>query len=129
MPDKIEDLTSHRCLSYGQIAAVQRWTLTKGPETVQAPITSVLCSNNGDVLRAAALRGQGIAILPTFLVGPDIAAGRLDVVLPRHQALPLALHALYAPNRFLAAKTRKFIDFLVECFGETPVWDAIAQDP
>jgi DNA-binding transcriptional LysR family regulator len=34
------------------------------------------------------------------------------------------LYALYAPNRYLAAKTRLFIDFLVERLGTAPEWDA-----
>ena len=90
---------------------------------ISVPIASALCSNNGDVLRAAALKGNGITLLPTFMVGPDIKAGRLQVVLPDNPPAHLAIYALYAPNRYLAAKTRLFIDFLVERFGETPQWD------
>ena len=70
-----------------------------------------------EVLRAAALADNGIALLPTFLIGPDIAARRLQVVLPEYPPLDLSIFAVYAPNRYLAAKTRLFIDFLVERFG------------
>ena len=69
------------------------------------PITSCLCSNNGDVLRAAALQGNGIARLPTFIVGADIKAGRLREVLPSYAPSRIGIYALYAPNRYLAAKT------------------------
>jgi DNA-binding transcriptional LysR family regulator len=75
------------------------------------------------VLREAALAGNGIAALPTFIVGPDVKAGRLALVLPDHPPSALALYALYAPNRYLAAKTRVFVDFLVARFGGTPEWD------
>ena len=93
-------------------------------EVVNVPITAALCSNNGEVLRAAALAGNGIANLPTFLVGPDIAAGRLQTVLVATPPTEFGIFALYAPNRYLAAKTRVFIDFLVSRFGEQPGWDA-----
>ena len=76
------------------------------------------------MLRTAALAGNGIANLPTFLVGPDIAAGKLVQVLSDHAPAELGIFALYAPNRYLAAKTRVFIDFLVARFGEEPAWDA-----
>ncbi len=66
------------------------------------PIHSVLCSNNGDVLRSAALNGRGIAILPTFLVGPDIEDGRLETVLYQFPQPELGVHAFYASNRYLA---------------------------
>jgi DNA-binding transcriptional LysR family regulator len=83
-----------------------------------------LCSNNGDVLRSAALDGNGITNLPTFLIGPDLAAKKLKIVLPETPPPALAIYALYAPHRYLAAKTRLFIDFLAERFGEEPEWDA-----
>ena len=57
-------------------------------------------------LRAAALAGNGIADLPTFMVGPDIAAGRLQPVLTATPPTELGIFALYAPNRYMAAKTR-----------------------
>ncbi len=108
------------------MAAAQRWTLARDGAAVSVPVTSRLCSNNGDVLREAALSGIGITNLPTFLIGPDIAAGRLELVLPEARPTPLGIFALYAPNRYLAAKTRVFIDFLIGRFGETPEWDAFA---
>ena len=126
MPQAPEDLAAHACLTYGHMAAAQRWTLTRDGAAVTVPVTSRLCSNNGDVLREAALSGIGITNLPTFLIGPDIAAGRLEVVLPETRPSPLGIFALYAPNRYLAAKTRVFIDFLIGRFGETPEWDAFA---
>ncbi|MFM9939023.1 MAG: LysR family transcriptional regulator [Hyphomicrobiaceae bacterium] len=122
-PQAPEDLISHRCLNYGHTTTLQRWHLTYDGETITLPINSVLCSNNGDVLRAAALGGRGITKLPTFLVGPDIKAGKLTVVLPDYPPTELGLIALYAPNRYLAAKTRVLIDFLAARFGDKPGWD------
>jgi DNA-binding transcriptional LysR family regulator len=43
-------------------------------------------------------------------------------VLDAYSPPPLPIHALYAPNRFLAAKTRLFIDFLAERFSAAP-WE------
>jgi DNA-binding transcriptional LysR family regulator len=123
-PKTPSELRDHRCLAYGHMAAVHRWQLIQGSEVVTVQITSALCSNNGEVLRTAALAGNGIANLPTFLVGPDIAAGKLMQVLPDNPPAEFGIYALYAPNRYLAAKTRVFIDFLVARFGEEPAWDA-----
>jgi DNA-binding transcriptional LysR family regulator len=122
-PQSPADLAQHRCLNYGHATFMQRWPLTEAGKPISVPITAALSSNNGDVLRAAALKGNGIAALPTFMVGADIKAGRLAVVLPDNPPAPLGIFALYAPNRYLAAKTRVFIDFLVERFGPEPEWD------
>jgi DNA-binding transcriptional LysR family regulator len=122
-PGTPDDLAQHRCLNYGHTTTLQRWQLTQDGQTFGVAINSVMCSNNGDVLRAAALAGQGITKLPTFLVGPDIKAGRLAVVLPEYLPTELGVFALYAPNRYLAAKTRLLIDFLAARLGERPSWE------
>ncbi len=122
-PETPDDLANHSCLNYGHTTVLQRWQLIHNGKDLTAPINSRLCSNNGDVLRVAALAGQGITLLPTFLVGNDIQAGRLHVVLPDYPPTELGIYALYAPNKYLAAKVRVLIDFLVDRFGPEPPWD------
>jgi DNA-binding transcriptional LysR family regulator len=122
-PTTPADLTRHRALQYGHMASAQRWQLVHGEEVRTVAVTPCLCSNNGDVLRAAALAGNGITLLPTFLLGPDIKAKRLQVVLRDFPPTDLGIYAIYAPNRYLAAKTRLLIDFLAERYGHTPNWD------
>lgn len=121
-PHTPADLTHHKCLSYGHTTSMQRWQLVDDGQAVSVSIGACLSANNGDVLRDAAVKGIGIARLPVFIVGPDIESGRLRVVLPDNAPADGAIHALYAPNRYLAAKTRVFIDFLVERFGHNPPW-------
>jgi DNA-binding transcriptional LysR family regulator len=123
-PETPQDLISHRCLHYGHSTTVPRWMLTENGQSINVPIAACLSSNNGDTLRDAAIKGIGIARLPSFLVSSEISAGQLSVVLPDYPPQDITIHALYAPNRFLAAKTRLFIDFLVERFGR-PTWDMI----
>ena len=118
-----EDLARHACLTYGHTTTLQRWRIVRDGEPVSIPIDSVLCSNSGDVLRAAALSGRGVALLPTFLIGRDIESGALRTVLGRFPQPALGIHALYASNRYLAAKTRAFVDFLAGRFGDEPEWD------
>lgn len=127
VPQRPEDLTGHRGLNYGHTTALQRWQLTRDGQPFIVSITSAMCCNNGDVLRTACLASQGIARLPTFIVGPDIAAGRLAVVLPDYPPEELGIHALYVPSRYLAAKVRLLIDFLVDRFGDHPAWDGFAR--
>lgn len=127
-PRTLAELSQHRCLSYGHTTLLQRWQLRDGEEIVSVPITSCLCSNNGDVLRDAALSGNGIAKLPAFLIGSDLEGGTLRAVLRQHTPTELGIYALYAPNRYLAAKTRVFVDFLVDHIGgPRPPWFAAGE--
>ena len=128
-PKSPADLANHRCLSYGHTTSMQRWHLMEKGKPISVSIGACLSSNNGDALRDAAVKGIGIAQLPTFIVGEDVAEGRLKIVLPDNRPDDLTIHALYAPNRYLAAKTRVFIDFLVDRFGKKPSWDEFDAKP
>jgi DNA-binding transcriptional LysR family regulator len=128
-PSSPAELAGHRCLVYGHTTTVARWQLRHADEVIKVEVPSYLCSNNGEVLRAAALKGNGIAELPTFIVGGDLKAGRLEVVMPDYPPPELGIYALYAANRYLAAKTRVVIDFLVGRFGGTPEWDEFPLTP
>lgn len=122
VPETPAELAGHKCLHYGHSTTVPRWQLTENGVPISVAITACLSSNNGDTLRDAALKGIGVARLPSFIVGNDVAAGKLKVVLAAYPPQDLLIHALYAPNRFLAAKSRVFIDFLVERFAR-PAWE------
>lgn len=118
------DLSGHNCLAYtyGLLSDGWRFTGPAGEEMV--PVSGNLTVNNGDALRMAALSGQGIIALPTFIVGADLRAGTLRPVLEDYALPEMGIHAVYPPGRHLAAKVRSLIDFLAARFGETPEWDA-----
>src|SRR5882757_6846399 len=122
-PGHPNDLRNHACLSYGHLATGNQWKLTgsDGDHWVQTPWT--LCTNNAEVLRDAAVKGRGIALLPTFIAGADLRSGALRSILAKYKAPELALYAVYAPTRHLSVKVRVFIDFLVERFSGRPSWD------
>jgi DNA-binding transcriptional LysR family regulator len=124
-PSHPKELRGHDCLNYGYLATGNQWKLTgpDGDHWVQRPWR--LCTNNAEVLRDAAVKGRGIALLPTFIVGADLQQGGLRTILPDFVAPEMTLHAIYSPTRQLAAKTRAFIDFLVERFGGRPYWDLV----
>ncbi len=82
-----------------------------------------LCANNAEVLRDAAIKGRGVALLPTFIAAASLRESTLQSFLSEYKAPPLALYTLYPPTRHLAVKVRLFIDFLVDRFSNFPSWD------
>ena len=123
-PKLPEDLRRHALLTYGFLLTGNQWKLTgkDGDHWIQPSWT--LCVNNAEVLRDAAVRGRGIALLPTFIAGDALRVGTLQRVLKPYKAPPLTLYAIYPPTRHLAVKVRLFIDFLVARFSGVPSWDA-----
>ncbi len=123
-PQHPRDLAQHRCLHYGYLASGLRWRLAgpDGEHALEVPLS--LCANNGEVLLRAAIAGSGIALLPTFICGPDLRAGRLARVLPDYAPPAADINAIWPGGGPLSGKVRRFVDFLVARFGDEPAWDA-----
>ncbi len=120
------DLADHSCLIYTYLSALsaQREWRFKGPKgPVSVHVSGCLEANNGDALRDAALAGLGVYLAPTFIVGDDLWAGRLEEVLSDYEDSRLSVYAVYPHRQHLSAKVRAFVDFLVERFGPEPYWD------
>ena len=117
-PTHLDELRHHSCLHYGQLAVESQWTLigSEGEQTIS--VTGVLCSNNGEVLRDAAVRGLGITLLPTFVVEPELQQGTLQRVLPEYHPPELSISVIYPVNRHLSTKVRLLVHFLQERFGD-----------
>src|SRR3546814_20310107 len=71
------------CLIYTYRAQRHDWHLVDaaGAETV-VTIAGNIKTNNSMMLLAAALAGLGVVLLPLWIIGPDLKAGRLPRLLP-----------------------------------------------
>lgn len=123
-PARPGDLADHLAVGYTYLATGDDWTLT-GPDG-RAETVTMRCgfyTNNGDTVRAAALAGQGLAWMSTFLVGDDLRAGRLVEVMPDYKLPSIDVQAVYPSRRHLSAKVRVMVVFLAEAFAGTPPWE------
>ena len=116
-PTHPEQLSQHSCLHYGQIVTGNQWQLTKGDREYRLTVTGVFCSNNGEVLKDAAVRGLGVALLPTFIVRDELDSGRLSTVLSEYQLPAIELCIIYPLNRHLNTKIKLFVEFFSDRFN------------
>jgi DNA-binding transcriptional LysR family regulator len=123
------DLSGHNCLSYTLMAQRDEWRFEGSEGAVSVRVSGSLNSNNGEALAAAARRGLGIIVQPTFIVGEDLKAGRLVRLLADYRHYEPAISAVYPHARHLSAKVRSFVDFLAGRFGDRPQWDAWLDGP
>jgi DNA-binding transcriptional LysR family regulator len=118
-----QDLAIHHCLVYSNELKPDTWNL-QGPSGIQSvKVSGPICADNGDILRAAAVAGLGVTLLPTFIVGPDLEAGRLRQVLASYCPPEISIYAVFPSRRYLSAKVRSFVDFMAAYFGDQPEWD------
>ncbi len=74
--------------------------------------------NSPAAVKLALLAGLGYGSVPYTMVQEDIAAGRLEVVLPNYEFTTAGIYAVYPHRRHLSAKIRAFVDFLVDWFDK-----------
>ncbi|WP_242333488.1 MULTISPECIES: LysR family transcriptional regulator [unclassified Anaeromyxobacter] len=67
--------------------------------------------------RDAVRAGAGIGLLPSFVAEPDVVAGRLVRILPRHERLAGALHVVTPAAKHVPRKVSAFRDLVVELAG------------
>ena len=125
-PRRPAELGRHNCLGYSYLSTGDSWRFAGADGEAAVRISGSLRSNNGDLLRAAALAGVGVVLAPSFIVSRDVAEGRLEAVLTDYCPPGGGVYALQPPGRYVPAKVRAFIDFLAERLGPEPGWDRLA---
>lgn len=128
-PQSIAELGAHQCLSYSWQTS---WRFTTAEGKCEVRVGSRFRANNVDALREAALQGLGIALLPSYAIGPDLTVGRLQRVLP--EASPATafgdqVSAVFMPDRNLLPKVRACVDFLVRRFSAAPWARSGGEEP
>lgn len=115
-PQHPQALAEHQLLLYTYATDPYELTFQREDQTITVPATPALESNDGYLLRAAALQGQGILAQPTYVIHDDIVAGRLVPILSDWSLPRLEINLVYPSRHHLPAKTRVFIDFIVKEF-------------
>ena len=116
VPKSLEDLQQHKLLIYTFANNPNELRFTREGEVRVVHVAGLLESNDGQILRAAALDGMGILVQPTYILYEDIVAGRLVPVLDDWDLPRLNVNLAYPSRKHLSAKVRTFIDFMVEHF-------------
>ena len=117
-PTAVSQLATLPCLQYGSLLHGNYWDLMHQRTAMRVKINGVLSSNNGDVLKQAALQGRGLAFLPTFIVGDAIGQGTLIPVLEAYQPEKLVISLIYPPNRHMALRLSVFVKFMQDAFED-----------
>jgi len=120
-PVSIDEIASHRVIAYTYAVEGDVWRFSTAQGMREVQTKPHVRTNNGDTCRALALAHQGLVKQPDFLVGNDLAQGRLVEVLPECLLGSLDVYAVYPSRKHLSVKIRVLIDYLVAAFNR-PDW-------
>ena len=122
-PRAPDDLRGHRCLTYEYSSEGNVWRFRDAAGRAhEVSVAGSVHANNGAMLAALAVAGDGITTAPDFIVADDVRAGRLVPLLPGYVPPAIDITAAYPSRRHLSAKVRTFIDFLAERYARNPEW-------
>lgn len=124
-PASPEELARHNCLLlFDSHRRRDHWRLrhADGAEA-EVHVAGRLESTLGELLRDAAVAGEGIALFSYWHVAADLREGRLLQVLPEWTIPETGIHAVTPQRRFVPPRVRAFADFLEAHFGDVPPWE------
>jgi len=126
-PTSPSEIIDHDFLIYNLANEPHVLNFRKGDKRQSIRVRGVMDSNEGQVIRAAALAGAGVLVQPPYIIYDDIVAGRLIPVLTDWALPPLSINMAYQSRRHQSAKIRVFTKFLLERFerlGLERKWNA-----
>lgn len=127
VPQRLEELLTHDCIGYSNVTSGQFWSFesrnSAGDLLTVAP-RGRFSSNNGEVMREFALAGQGLALLPSFIVYRHLRDGSLIEVLPQARPQAYSIYAMYPRSSRASRKVLALCDFLQQRLANPP-WESI----
>lgn len=117
-PTTIEELQDHDILLYSHANNPRILSFNKDDEIKNFALHPIMETNDGQIVRSAALNGAGILIQPLYIIYQDIVEGRLIPILTDWKLPELTINIAFQSRQFMPIKNRLFIDFLIDDFSK-----------
>ncbi|RST85537.1 LysR family transcriptional regulator [Aquibium carbonis] len=119
MPQSPQQLASRPCIIDTNGRWLANWPFKgDGGEMLSVAVSGPIEVNSPLAARAAAVSGLGFSILPDFIAAPEIETGNLVALMDERMYSGGGIFAVYPHRRYLPAKVRVFVDFLVQWFRD-----------
>jgi DNA-binding transcriptional LysR family regulator len=125
-PQKPEDLSRHNCFIYTLSSRPFEWSF-KGARHVK--VHGTIHANHGHLLLEPLRDGEGIAMLPEFLLSQDLEKKTIVPILTKFPVDPLSLFVVYPPSRHSSPKIRALVDLVGEWFAPSQTWETAMEKP
>lgn len=121
------DLAAHDGLLYALFDSPSEWHFLREGERARVRLSGPLLTDNVECLVHAAVAGKGVILCSEWLVGRELAAGRLvplleDWSVGSEASGEAAIHLVRPSARFTAGKTRAFADWIAARLSPPP-WE------
>ena len=108
------DLAEHDLINFSTMAPGGEWGFQKDGKLQSYRPESRLLLNTADVALAAAEAGHGITRVLSYMIAPQVKAGRLEVLLADHEPPAVPIHIVHKEAGRTSARVRAVVDHLVQ---------------
>lgn len=123
LPQHPDELSGHDCVVHSGPNSGRAWQFSHPvtQERNQPVLRQALRANHVEALMAAALLGQGLAVLPRVLADPAVARGELQPVLAAWDCPAPGIFLVYRERQHQPLRVRKLIEHMALAFeGDAP---------
>jgi DNA-binding transcriptional LysR family regulator len=113
-PASPADLSAHQAIVYSQRGGGTTWMFRRESSEIAVIVSGRVAITAAEGLRAAVLADLGLAVASEWMFSPELKNGTVRTVLDEWRLPPMELWAVFPAGRMVNAKTRVFLDFLVE---------------
>ena len=122
-PHTPQDLVQHRCLGFTGLRSYPQWQFSRGAESCLVSIRASMVSNDNEALLVAARQGLGIIAGGDWLLGPEVAAGHLQEVLPQWQLhADAGIYLVRPSSQWSSAASSAWRDWVIAHFAQGAPW-------
>lgn len=115
-PKTPDELISHRKIKIS-LDENEQWHFRNQQQRQSVPINPAFLVNTAGMASHLVAAGAGISVLPAGLEQENLAQGKTQRILSDWQCDPIPIYAVTA-SRLMLAKTKYFIEFLKEKWGQ-----------
>ena len=117
VPLEPAELVNYNCILDTNLRSSDEWPFMIDSQRRTVKVSGRFSVNSARAARDVLIAGNAIGLVPEYVVGEDIRAGRLVEILQPYRLPDDGIHAVYPHKRHIAAKVRAFIDFLASEFA------------
>jgi DNA-binding transcriptional LysR family regulator len=115
-PKEPDELLNHNCLKYPFSPWGHDWRFYSPERQWSVRITGNMEVNSTNALKLAGALGQGLILMPDFLVREEFKSGKLVPVLTEFSCPERPINAVYPDRHHLSATVRTFLDLVTKRF-------------
>lgn len=113
-PKRVDDLDAHQCVVFAHGRDRRPWLFDSGNGATAYLPRGAFMTGDAEQVRSAILCGLGIAQVPAWVVAPEIANGKVQVLLPRLQCDSVPTHLVHPAGRRVPMRVKLLMDYLHE---------------